>query len=275
MTRLSHSSGARYSSPFSQALEPLAAGLWVFFVLVSLVAGVVWAFGLGDAQLALLVRQRDLLLTLQWLLPWLDFGWITLAAANVYVCLATREGLGTARRWSLGILLTVTVLGWISVRTGVPLGPIQYGLPLGPLQIGGVPIARLGPVPLGLALFWFAVIMGAREGLLRFFPRWSHGQIALGTGVLGALTDLSLEPLAAKLRGFWCWRAEVLGLPPIFDAPLTGCFMWGVVAGLLAFPLREKNVVASARPRSWQPAATLAIFHAVFLAAHLGRWVRG
>jgi uncharacterized membrane protein len=256
----------RSPSLLTRTLEPLAAGLWVLFVLVSLLVGVVWALGLGDAQLSRWVLNRELFLTLQWLFQHLDFAWITLAATNSYLCLATRDGLETARRWGLLIVLAVIALAWVSTRAGFPLGPIQYGRMLG---------ARLGPVPLGLPLFWFAVTIGAREGLLRFFPRWSHTQIALGTGLIAILTDASLEPLAAKLRGFWFWRSSTPTLPPIFDAPLTGCLAWGVLAGLLAFGLREKSVVASDRPRSWQPAATLVIFHAVFLAAHLGRWVRG
>ena len=251
----------------ARVLEPLAAGLWVCFVLISLAVGVVWAFSLGDAQLTRWVDNRELLLALHWLLvEQLDFLWIILAAANCYLCLAAREGLGTARRWSLAVLLAVITLAWVSNRTGMPLGPIQYGHRLG---------ARLGPVPVGLPLFWFAAIIGAREGLLRLFPRWSHLQIALGAGFLALLTDINLEPLAAKLRGFWFWRAATTDLPPTFDAPLTSCLVWGLLGGLLAFGFRERKVVASVEARSWKPAMTLAIFHAVFLAAHAGRWARG
>jgi uncharacterized membrane protein len=255
------------SSPSSltRALEPLAAGLWIVFVLVSLAVGAVWIFGLSDAQVARGVTNPGLSQALQWLLRYLDFLWILLAAANTYLCLTAHEKLGTARRWGLIILLSVCAVAWISTKTGYPLGPIQFGRVLG---------ARLGPVPLGLPLFWFTVIIGAREGLLRVFPRWSHLQVALGTAVLAVLTDASLEPLAARLRGFWFWRSGDPTIPPVFDAPLTNCLVWGLVAGLITFALREKNVVAAVRARSWQPAATLLIFHAVFLAAHLGRWVR-
>jgi hypothetical protein len=96
----------------------------------------------------------------------------------------------------------------------------------------------------------------------------------LGTAGLALLTDASLEPLAANLRGFWFWRSGDPMIPPSFDAPMTNCLVWGLVAGLITFALREKNVVAAVRPRSWQPAVTLLIFHAVFLGAHLGRWLR-
>ncbi len=265
------------SSPslLSRALEPLAAGLWIVFVLVSIVVGVIWAWGIDDAHLAGWVLNRDLLATLQWLLRQMDFLWITLAAANSYLCLAQREGLDTARRAIMTVLVAVTALGWVSAGTGVPLGPIRYGLPLGPIVIGGVRVAQFGPVPLGLPLFWFAIVVCSRDSLLRLFPRRSHVQIAVGTALLALLTDFSLEPLAAKLRGFWFWRSGTPTVPPVFDAPFTGCLAWGLLAGLVAFGLRERRVFPCRNSQSWQPAMTLVIFHIVFLAAHFGRWVRG
>ncbi len=263
------------SSSLARALEPVAAALWLFFVLLSLVVGAVWALGIGDAQLAAWVSNRDLLLTLQWLIQQLDFVWIILAVANAYLGLVQREGQAMARRWIMIILLSVTVLGWISARTGFPLGRIQYGLPLGPIQIGRIYLARLGPVPMGLPLFWFAVVVGARDGLLRLFPRWSHVQIAVTVGVAGLLTDASLEPLAAKLRGFWFWRSASPALPPVFEPPFTGYLAWGLLAGLLAFGLRERRVARPGYRPSWQPAMIVVIFHLIFLSAHIGRWVRG
>lgn len=252
-------------SALARVFEPLAAGLWVFFVLLSVFVGTVWSFGIGDAQLTRWVRNRELLRTLLWLAQHLDFLWITLAALNTYLCLAQRRGILEMRRWGLAILIGVAGLVWISRATGFPLGRIQYGKQLG---------AKLGPVPLGLPLFWFAAISGARETFLRYLPRATHGQIALCVGALAALTEFSLEPLAAKLRGLWFWPSAVPTLPPTFDAPLAASLAWGTLAGLLVFAFREKSVVASARPRPWEPVATVVIFHAVFLAAHLGRWMR-
>lgn len=262
------------TSPLARALEPFAAAMWLFFVLLSCAVGTIWAFGIGDAQLAAWVSNRDLLLALQWLIQQLDFVWMIMAAANAYIGLVQREGQGMARRWIMIILLSVTVLGWISVRTGFPLGRIQYGLPLGPIQVGRIYLARLGPVPLGLPLFWFAVVIGARDGLLRLFPRWSHVQIALGVGVIGLLTDASLEPLAAKLRGFWLWRSADPALPPTFDAPFTGGLAWGLLAGWLAYGLRQRRMVRPGYRPSWQPGLIVVIFHVVFLTSHLGRWAR-
>lgn len=249
----------------ARSLEPLAASVWAFFLLLSVLVAGVWSCGIGDSDLARWVRHADLLNALLWCLGHLDLAWIILAAANVYWCVAAREGLGQARRWALILLATIIALAWVSARTGFPLGPIEYGRPLG---------MKIGPVPIGLTLFWLAAIFGAREGLMLLCPRWSHWQIALGTGLLGLLTDLNLEPVAAKLRGFWFWRAAIPGEPPVFDAPLTGSLIWGIVAMLLTFSFRELEVVRSVKIRSRKPAITLAIMQAVCLAAHLGRWMR-
>jgi len=251
-------------SLLARGLEPLAAGLWTLFVLVSMLVAAVWVGGIGEATLEKWVSNPDLRAALVWLLAHSDLGWITLAAANVYLSLATSVGLATARRWALLILGAVIALAWVSAVTGFPLGEIRYGLALG---------LKVGPVPLGLPLLWFSVIIGARDAILRFFPRAGRAPLAAGVGLLTLLTDLNLEPLAAKLHGFWFWPPHAPTLPPVFDPPPAGCVAWGALAGLIVLILRDRNVAASAQPRSWRPAATLAIFHAVFLATHAARRV--
>lgn len=241
------------------------AGLWILFVLVSLLIAAVWTFGIGEGSLEKSISNPDLRAALVLLLAHADLGWITLAAANVYFSLVESFGLATARRWALLILGSVIALAWVSAATAFPLGPIRYGTPLG---------MKLGPVPLGLPLLWFAIIIGAREALLRFLPRLSHAALAAGVGVVALLTDLNLESLAAQWRGFWFWRGASPALPPVFDPPCTGIIAWGVLAALVALGLRERDVVAAAQKRPWKPAVTLAIFWAVFLAAHTAHWLR-
>lgn len=243
----------------ARSLEPFVAGLWIFFILVSLLVAVVWGWGIGESSLEKAVSNPDLRTTLVWLLAHLDLAWITLAAANVYFHLVDTVRLATARQWALLILGSVIALAWVSATTGVPLGSIRYGTPLG---------LKLGPVPIGLPLFWFSVIIGAREALLRFRPHLGQGWLSIGVGILAFLTDLNLEPLAAQWRGFWFWRAATPTLPPVFTPPFTGSLAWALLAALITLGLREKNVVASAQKRPWQPIATLAIFHAVFLLTH-------
>jgi uncharacterized membrane protein len=253
-------------SLLSRWLEPFASGLWVFFLLVTVAIAAVWSCGIGDATLEKWVAHPDLRDALLWLNTIGDMAWITLAATNVYLCLAEEEGLPTARRWALIIVVAVMGLGWLTAQTGFPFGPVQFGRQLG---------VKFGPVPLGLALFWFAIIIGAREAMLRFFPRSGNGQIAFGMGVLAFLADLNLEPIAAKLRAFWFWRANPPTLPPLFDAPMTTPLAWGITVGAIAFLLREQNVSFSLQPRSWKPVAVFAIIQTVLLAAHIGQWVRG
>ena len=247
-------------SLFARALEPLAHGLWTVFVLVSLLVGAIWTLGLGESSVEKAISNTDLRATLVWLLGWVDFIWITLAAASVYLSLVSRVGLATARRWALLILGSVFALAWVSAATGFPLGQIRYGAALG---------LKLGPVPLGLPLLWFSVIIGAREAVLRGWPRISHAGLSAGVGIIALVTDLNLESLASKWRGFWFWRAASPALPPVFDPPLGGSLAWGVLAGLLALALREPYVALSARKWAWQAAVTLAIFQAVFLASHV------
>ena len=254
------------ASLLTRWLEPIAASLWTLFLLLSLAVGVIWAGGIGDAWLEKSVSNTGLRAALSWLLLRLDVLWITLAAANAYLALAGREGLPVARRWGLTVLVTVVLLGWVSVVAGYPLGRIVYGPALG---------MKIGPVPIGLPFLWFSVILGSRELVLRLLPRLGHALTAILAGLAGAVTDLNLEPVAAKLRGFWFWRANVAGDPPIFDAPLQSALVWGLTTALIVFLGREVSVVASARPRAWKPVLILAIFHVVFLAAHWGRAVRG
>lgn len=220
----------------------------------------VWALGLGEGSIERTVSNPGLRATLVGLLAHLDLGWIALAAANVYLSLATQVGLATARRWALLILFAVTALAWLGVATGFPLGRIHYGSALG---------LKVGPVPFGLPLLWFSIIIGTRETILRFRPRWGQWGLSASAGALAMLTDMNLEAPAAKLRGFWFWSPLAPDLPPVFDFPLTGSLAWGLLAALIALNLRELDVVNPVRKRPWPPMVTLAIFQAIFLATHV------
>jgi uncharacterized membrane protein len=246
-------------SLLARGLEPFVAGLWTLFVLVSLLVASVWTLGLGEGSVEKAISNPDLRAALVWLLAHSDAAWITLAAANVYLSLAASVGLATSRRWAALILAAVIALAWVSTATGFPLGRIHYGAALG---------LKLGPVPLGLPLLWFSIIVGSRETLLHFRPRLNHASLAVGVGILALLLDLILEPLAAKWRGFWFWSGASPTLPPVFEPPLVASMAWAALAALLTLVLREREVIASAQKRPWQPMITLAIFSGVFLATH-------
>ncbi len=247
-------------------LEPFVSGLWVFFLVWTAGIACVWTFALGDGALAHGLGNRDLRAVLAWLIGVGDIAWITLAAACTHLWLAENEGLSTARRWALIVGGGVAMLAVASAFTGWPLGAIQYSRQLG---------MKLGPLPIGLPLLWFALIIGARETVLRCWPRVGQGMLALGTGGLALLADVNLEPVAAKLRGFWFWRASVENTPPLFTPPWTGYAAWFLAASTLAFLLREERVATDARRDSARPIAIFLLFNAVFLAANLGRFLRG
>ena len=253
-------------SSLGRWLEPFVSGLWIFFLVWTAWIACVWGFAIGDAALARGIGNRDLRAVLAWLIGVGDIAWITLAAANTHLWLAETEGLSTARRWALIVGGGVAALGAVSAFTGWPLGAIQYSRQLG---------MKLGPLPVGLPLLWFALVIGARETVLRCWPRAGQGRLALGTGALALLADVNLEPVAAKLRGFWFWRAQAPDQPPLFTPPWMGYAAWFLVVSVLAFALREERVAVDTRRDFSRPMAIYLLLNAVFLAANLGRFLRG
>ena len=143
------------------------------------------------------------------------------------------------------------------LRPGFPPCPIHYSDRLG---------SKLGPIPLGLPLLWFSVIIGAREALLCYSPRLGQVSLAAGVGVLALLTDLNLESVAAKPGPLWFWQAHP-AMPRVFDPPLIASLAWGLLAGLITLGLRG---VRSRRfgAETALATVTLAIFNTVFLAKY-------
>ncbi len=252
-------------SLLARGLEPLVSGLWIFFLLWTAWIAGVWTFALGDASLDAL-GNRDLRAALVWLIGVGDIAWITLAAASVHLWLAEAEGLVTARRWALIVGAGVAALGAASALTGWPLGAIRYSTQLG---------VKLGPVPVGLPLLWYALIVGARQTVLWRWPTAGPAPLAVGTGALALLADLNLEPVAAKLRAFWLWRASGPAQPPVFTPPWTGCAAWFLAATALAYFMREERVTAGPRRAALRPVIIFLLLNAVFLAANFGRLFRG
>lgn len=261
------------SSPTRRALgrwlEPFAAGLWILFLLWTILVALVWTLRIGRAEVLawsqhlfnrppletgapLSAFQAALVSALRWIDP----TWAVLAAANAYAFTATREGLDVARRWAGVILAGVALVAWISAKTGWPLGPLRYTDLLGP---------RIGPVPLGLPLLWLAVILGARDLVLRLRAGLPQVPLALGVGVLVLLFECALEPLASKERVFWLWPPG--SVTTHLGAPVQSYATWFCVSAVLAFVLREKQVATHAPPATRSPAAVYVLVLAVLLLA--------
>ena len=246
-------------------LEPLVSGLWIFFLVWTVWIAGVWTFALGDSAVAGWTGNPDLRAVLGRLIAVGDMVWIILAAANVHLWLAETEGLNTARRWALIVGGGAAALGVASVLSGFPLGLIQYTSQLG---------MKIGPLPVGQPLLWFAVVIGARQTVLRCWPGAAHGPLALATGALVLLTDANLEPVAAKLRAFWFWRSAGPAEPPQFSPPWMNYAAWFLTASALAFLLREDRVAGRKQTHALRPIVVFLLLNAVFLAAHLGRFLR-
>lgn len=247
-------------------LEPWVSGLWIFFLVWTAWIACVWSLALGDAALAAGFGNRELRSAIAWLIAGGDIAWVVLAAANLHLWLAETEGLSTARRWALIVGGGVALLGAVSACWGFPLGAIRYSSQLG---------MKFGPLPVGLPLLGFALIVGARQTVLHCWPGAGPRMLALGTGGLVLLADVNLEPVAAKLRAFWFWSATGPGQPPVFAPPWTNYAAWFLAASTLTFFLRAERVVAKKSRAALRPVAIFILLNAVFLAANLGRiWRR-
>ena len=197
----------RLSPLVNRWLQPFASGLWVVFVLWSIFVAAVWAGGFGESEASAWVARRfpspesgvvgyetPLGSALGWLLASLDPVWIALAAVNTYVSLVASEGLARARRWSVVVLLVVMLVTSLAVAKGGVAGVTRFTSRLGPLLAG---------VPFGWPLLWCVVLFGGREAMRRVWRRGTHGQVALATGALAALTAWNLAPVAAQQRVWW------------------------------------------------------------------------
>jgi putative membrane protein len=248
----------------ARALEPVMACLWVLFVLWTLIVAGIWLSGFGEAELRDSVANQGLRNALALCLEVLDLTWITLAAANCYVALASAEGLATARRWALMIIASAALIAASSAAFGFPFGPIAYTAGLGP---------RIGPIPLGEPLCWFVFVVGSRFLVLYLLPRISHALAALATGLLVMLADAIFEPLAWHVRALWIWYPGIAPAP--CTPPTQNYATWFIGATALAFVMRESRVaVTTARPFP-RPASVFLMLVAVFLATHAMRLFGG
>ena len=253
----------RQPSLIARALEPFASGLWILFILWTALVAVVWSSGFGESELRERIANPGLLGALEFFLASLDAAWIALGAANIHLFLSAEEGLSTARRWALIVIVGVAVAAALSERTAFPLGPIHYTSRLG---------MRIGPVPFGLPLLWFALVTGARALVFRCVPKVSHAKAAFAIGTLAALADVNLEPIAWKARAFWIWYPAVTPAPTW--PPAQNSIAWLAISWAFAFAMRETRVAAASEGSFPRPALVFLIFNAVFLLTHAARFLQ-
>ncbi len=243
----------RAPSLLARSLEPLVSALWMFFLVWSAIVAALW---MGADEWLPAISNTGLRSAATLVSRAGDAIWLLLAAANLHLHLAQKEGLNRARIVAASIVAVAAGLAASSAWTGYPLGPVFYTTRLGP---------KLGPVPLGWPLLWFVTVISSRELAARILPRASHRAIALCAGAGALLTDLNLEPIAAKVRLFWFWYlpGSHLPSPPLWRNYAT----WFIAASALAWFARDQKVVTSRD--SWRPAIVVVIVNFVLILGHL------
>lgn len=189
-----------------------------------------------------------------------DLIWMLLAAAVIHGEAVRSEGAPKAGVGALLVMVGSAVVEWIGATTGWPFGPYVYTDRFGP---------RVGVLPLAIPLAWFVIVQGARLTLARWRPALGRVELALGVGLAAVITDLNLEPIAWKLRGYWLWYPGD-PKPPAWP-PWENYAAWFVVAAILAFAMPSFR---GGRAPSLRPAAVLGLMNGLFLWLHLARALR-
>ena len=191
-----------------------------------------------------------------------DAIWIYLAAVVVYLHTAAAEGLATARRWAFILLLGSGCLEWIGARTGYPFGPYRYTDNFG-WRIGGI-------LPVSIPLAWMVVILCGRSLILRCRPTSTRGELALGVAVIAVLTDLNLEAVAWKVRGYWTWYPDARPpLPPW--PPVQNYLSWFGLSFVLAYALPRNDALRLGSPSPHRPTFVLLLMNALFVTIYAAR----
>lgn len=252
----------RQTSLLARAMEPFSTSLWTLFLVWTAIVAVVWIGEIGDVDLQQRVANAGLRSALEFFLRTLDAAWFVIAAANVYLALVDEESLAVARRWASIVFFGAWLVSALSVWTTFPLGAIHYTARLG---------MKIGPVPFGLLLMWFAFVVGARTLAMHFAPRAGHIRVSIAVGLLVALAAANLDPLAWKFRALWLWRPAAA--PALAFAKNIGT--WFLAAFGFALAMRETRVASTAFASFPRSAIVFLTFNAIFLLTHLARAFRG
>ena len=247
----------------SRSLEPLVAVLWGVFLVWTAWLAVVWIAPVGADELGLVMgapdpTNADLRRAVLLLAENADLVWLALAAMNVHLVLTRAHGLRTARAWLALSAGGALVLGVLNAKTSALFGRLQFGAALGVMVLG---------VTLGWVLLWTVLVTSAREAVLWMRPRTSHRSVAVLTAAVVLLTVFNLDAPVRSVRGWWAWQPDVahnaLGVP---WQNWIGWFAW---PGLMAFAMRERDVLAGVVTRSGKPLIILAALNAIALAVRL------
>ncbi len=168
-----------------------------------------------------------------------------------------------------GIAFIITSVGAVS---GIPFGPFTYS--------GRAGEQLFAVVPWSVPLMWVVVIVNAR-GVARLTMRpWRktnyYGFWVIGLAcALAVLVDLSLEPFAVYVKGYWIWRAPDW-VWNWYSAPCVNFLGWMIAAlAILTFTtpwLINKNPIKL--PMSYHPLVVWVLMNAWLISGNAlhGHW---
>ena len=260
-------SSPKLPSPF-RLVARLPDLIWTLFLVWTAIGFVVMPLGIGEVEIRRWLGAGLIRAALLAILHVSDALWIGLAATVVYFHTVAAEGLPTARRWAVIILCTAGGAEWLGTRTGFPFGPYRYTANFGWL-IGGV-------LPVAIPLAWFVIVLCARVLVRQLRPGTTRLELALGVGFVAFLTDLNLEFIAWKVRGYWRWYPDLPGPLPSYP-PFQNFVAWFLLSFALALFLPGNHTLRLRRPSAFRPLVVLGLMNTLFLVVHLARWwlVRG
>jgi uncharacterized membrane protein len=239
--------------------------LWLAFLIWTAIGFAVLPLDIGALQARVWFGDGALYrLTVEFLRQ-ADAIWMLLAAINVYLHTAAAEGLPTARRWAGIILVASASFEWIGVQSGVPFGSYRYTGQFG-WRLGGV-------LPLAIPLAWLVILICGRYLFLALRPHARRFELAAGVAVIALLTDLNLEFVAWKVRGYWIWYPELAAGTPS-GPPWQNYASWFGLSFLLALLLPANHELRAGRPSAGRPIVILGLMNLLFACARLAYWAR-
>lgn len=158
----------------------------------------------------------------QFLLPpwisWADALFILLAAANVLLAMARRDGWRDTLASFAIITVGSGIVETIGATTGRPFGPYEYTPFFGP-RIGGL-------LPAAIPLAWYAVLATGHYLIFHWLKPASRRLTAIAVAAWATAFDFVLEPFAAYVKSYWIWHTPTI--------PAQNYAAWFLISFLLA-----------------------------------------
>ena len=128
-------------------------------------------------------------------------------------------------------------------------------------------------LPAAIPLAWLVIVLCGRYFVLTLGPQVSRWGLALEVGSVALLTDMNLEFVAWKVRGYWIWYPGQGDAAPLWP-PWQNYASWFVLTLLLTAVLPPSYGLRTRRPANTRPILILGLMNLLFACAHLLYWTR-